>query len=109
MKLERNPVSKHRIQPEPMEMERLTRNGTAEPVSRDQILRHECGQVNIYFPWSADHEQDRQSCPVDPYSCCNICVTMHACILYEQTGRVLFAVNFTKNDLLFGWVLHTDL
>ena len=33
-----------------MEMSRLTRDGTAEPVSRDQILRHERGQVNIHFP-----------------------------------------------------------
>ena len=31
-------------------MSRLTRNGTAEPVSRDQILRHARGQVNINFP-----------------------------------------------------------
>ena len=50
-------------------MSRLTRDGLAEPVSRDQILRHERGQGNIHFPYSADHEQDRQPCPVDPYSC----------------------------------------
>ena len=31
-----------------MEMSRLTQNGTAEPVSRDQILRHERGQGNIF-------------------------------------------------------------
>ena len=36
--LGRNPISKHQIQPESMEMSRLTRDGTAEPVSRDQIL-----------------------------------------------------------------------
>ena len=41
-----------------MEMSRLTRDGTAEPVSRDQILRCERGQVNIDCPCSADHEQD---------------------------------------------------
>ena len=50
-------------------MSRLTRNGTAELVSRDQILRHERGQGNIHFPCSADHVQDRQPYPVDPYSC----------------------------------------
>ena len=50
-------------------MSRLTRDGTAEPVSRDQILRRERGQGNIYFPCSADHEQDWQPYPVDPYSC----------------------------------------
>ena len=36
-------------------MGRLTRDGTAEPVSRDQILRRERGQGNINFPCSADH------------------------------------------------------
>ena len=41
-------------------MSRLTRDGTAEPVSRDQILRHEREQRNIYFPCSPDHEQDWQ-------------------------------------------------
>ena len=50
-------------------MSRLTRDGTAEPVSRDQILRHERGQGNIHFPCSADHEQDWQLYSVDPYSC----------------------------------------
>ena len=51
-----------------VEMSRLTRDGTAEPVSRDQILRHARGQVNVHFPCSADHEQDWQPDPVDPYS-----------------------------------------
>ena len=46
----------------------MTRDGTAESVSRDQILRHARGQGNIHFPCSADHEQDWQSYPVDPYS-----------------------------------------
>ena len=49
-------------------MSRLTRDGTAEPVSRDQILRHARGQGNIHFPCSADHEQDWQLYPVDLYS-----------------------------------------
>ena len=31
-------------------MSRLTRDGTAEPVSRDQILRHARGQGNIMLP-----------------------------------------------------------
>ena len=48
-------------------MSRLTRDGTAEPVSRDQILRHARGQGNIHFPCSADHVQDWQPYPVDPY------------------------------------------
>ena len=36
-----------------MEMSRLARDGTAEPVSRDQILRRERGQGIINFPCSA--------------------------------------------------------
>ena len=51
-----------------MGMSRLTQDGTAEPVSRDQILRHARGQGNIIFSCSADHEQDWQPYPVDPYS-----------------------------------------
>ena len=49
-------------------MSRLTRDGTAERVSRDQILRHVRGQGNCDVPCSADHEQDWQLYPVDPYS-----------------------------------------
>ena len=49
-------------------MSRLTRDGTAIPVSRDQILRRKRGQGNIVFPCSTDHEQDWQPYPVDPYS-----------------------------------------
>ena len=54
--LRRNPVSKHPIEPECMEMSRLARDETAEHVSRDQILRRERGQGNIHFSCSADHE-----------------------------------------------------
>ena len=67
--LGRNPVSKRTRFSLSMEMSRLTRDWTAEPVSRDQILRRERGQGNINFPCSADHEQDWQPYPVDPYSC----------------------------------------
>ena len=49
-------------------MNRLTRDGTAEPVSRDQILRGKRGQESIHIPCSADHEQDWQPYPVDLYS-----------------------------------------
>ena len=65
----RNPASKNtRFSLSSMEMSRLPRDGTAEPVSRDQILRRERGQVNIHVPCSADHEQDWQPDPVDPFS-----------------------------------------
>ena len=49
-----------------MEKNRLRRDGTVEPVSRDRFLRHELGQGKIHFPCSADHEQDWSSYPVDP-------------------------------------------
>ena len=65
-----------------MEMSRLTRDGTAEPVSRDQIFRHARGQGNIHFLCSADHEQDWQPYPVDPYSAAVI-------ILYVITIHIL--------------------
>ena len=51
-----------------MEISRLTRDRTAEPVSRGQILRRERGQGNINFLCSADHEKDWQPYPVNPYS-----------------------------------------
>ena len=65
--LGRNPVSKHQIQPE------YGRDGTAEPVSRDQILRRERGQGNIHFSCPADHVQDWQPYPVNPYYSCYMC------------------------------------
>ena len=65
-------------------MSRLTRDGTAEPVSRDQILRHARGQGNI-FPCSADHEQDWQPYPVDSYSAiCNDHTYIHTYIHTEE-------------------------
>ena len=57
-------------------MSRLTRDGTTEPVSRDQIFRHVRGQGNIHFPCSADHEQDWQPYPVDPYSALDYVMTI---------------------------------
>ena len=71
-----------------MEMSRLTRDGTAEPVSRDQILRHERGQGNILFPCSADHEHDWQPYPVDPYSCyvCDHTTVLSTCPLHINSG-----------------------
>ena len=63
-----------------MEIGKLARDGTAEPVSRDQILRDARGQGNIHFPCSADHEQGWQPYPVDPYSAiCNDHTYIHIC------------------------------
>ena len=80
--LGRNPVSKHMS----MEMSRLTRDGTAEFVSGDQIFRRARGQGNIHFPCSADHEKDWQPYPVDPYSCY---MCGHTYIHTYSTGMLL--------------------
>ena len=66
-------------------MSRLTRDGTAELVSRDQILRRARGQGNIHFPCSADHEQDWQPYPGDPYSA--ICDVMTIVVLLGKYTR----------------------
>ena len=57
--LGRNPVS--------LEMSRLTRDGTAEPISRDQILRHGRGQGSIIFPVQLTTSRIGNY-PLDPYS-----------------------------------------
>ena len=75
-------------------MNRLTRDGTAEPVSRDQILRHARGQGNIHFPCSADHEQDWQPCPVDPYSAiCDDHTYIHTFDVPVVTLSYIFSTN----------------
>ena len=79
-----------------MEMSRLTRDGTAEPISRDQIFRRERGQGNIHFPCSADHEQDRQPYPVDPYSCCMCNHTMSK----RVNGNIDCKDKFTQKGLI---------
>ena len=68
-KLGRNPASKHQIQLEYGDEQADAGRDSAEPVSRDQILKRERGQGNTNFPCSADHDQDWQPYPVDPYSC----------------------------------------
>ena len=49
-------------------MSRLTPDGTAQSVSRDQILRREPGQGQTNSSCSADLEQSWQPYLVDPYS-----------------------------------------
>ena len=62
-------------------MSKLTRDGTVEPVSRDQILRHERGQRIIHFPCSADdHGQDWLPCPVLMAVHTNIVLHTHAAV-----------------------------
>ena len=89
-------------------MVRLTWDGTAGPVSRGQILRRIRGQQNSNFPCSADHEQDWQPYPVDPYSSiCDDGTYMHTCILTHFKTHNLFARK-KCNKLFFAigvWVL----
>ena len=49
-------------------MSRITRDGMAEPVSRDLRRLNERGQGNIHVPCSADHKEDWKPYTVDPYS-----------------------------------------
>ena len=72
----RNPVSMHHIQ---RRMGRVTRDGTAEPVSRDQILRRERGQGNIHFPCLADHEQGNLTRLI--YTLLHV-MAIHTCMYY---------------------------
>ena len=68
-------------------MSRLTRDGTAEPVSRDQILRHERGQGSTHFRCSADHEQDWHPYPPDPHFCYMCDHTVQQTQLQERKGH----------------------
>ena len=77
-------------------MNRLTRDGTAEPVSRDQIFRHARGQGDIHFPCSADHEQDWQPYPVDTYSA--ICDD-HTVAAWVYDGTISSGVNRRGMDV----------
>ena len=85
-------------------MSRLTRDGTAEPVSRDQILRHARGQGNVHFPCSADHEQDCQPYPVDPYSA--ICDD-HTYILSVSRMSFPLGVGYGKREAHKNWSMVT--
>ena len=69
----------------------LTRDGTAEIVSRDQTLRRERGQGNIHLPCSADHEQDWQPYPVDPYPFLYV-MTIHINISVQYGGGFLLDI-----------------
>ena len=64
-------------------MGRLTRDGTAEPVSRGQSPRDVRGQGNIHFLCSTHHEQDWQPYSVSPYSAICDCHSYQA-YLFNQ-------------------------
>ena len=72
-------------------MSRLTRDGTAKPVPRNQILRRERGQGNVSC--SADDEQDWQPYAVGLYSAVcddHTCIRIY-CSVYFQLPPVIGA------------------
>ena len=94
--LRRNPVSKYYDSAWSMEMSKLTRDGTAEPVSRDQILRRERGQRIIHFPCSAaDHEQDWQPYPVVTAIQTNIVLHTHTAVVTHIYICILLLLYYT--------------
>ena len=65
--LGRNPVGKHQIQPEyGDEQADAGRDGCTRLARPNSQAR--TGTGGYYFPYSADHEQDWQPYPFDPYS-----------------------------------------
>ena len=72
-------------------MSRLTRDGTVEPISRDQIIRRERGQGYIYFP-----RQLTTSRIVNLTRLIHtlaICVTINTC----DTGSIFLPICSKKN------------
>ena len=78
----RNPVSKYQIQPrygdEQADAGRDCRTRLARPNSQARMGTGK--NIRYHFPCSADHEQDWQPCPVDPYPCLAIICHGHTCI-----------------------------
>ena len=72
-------------------MSRLTRDGTAETVSQDQILRRERGQGNLHFPWSIDHKQNFSNLT-------RLILTLATClIIHTQVLLCVFSI-LSKQD-----------
>ena len=92
-------------------MSRLTRDGTAKPVSRNQIFRRVNGDKEI-FPWSADHVNRIGNLPVD--LCSAICddntyiYTVVACTLNSRllSGhiKVIAVGDFFSPSIMVRWV-----
>ena len=64
-------MNKNQVHPQVWRMGELTRDGTAETASRDQIVRHERGHGNINFPCLADLGQNWQSYRVNADEYCD--------------------------------------
>ena len=75
---------------------RLTRDGTAQPVSRDQILRRERGQGDNNFSCSASHEQDLATLP--GWSILLLCVmTIHTYYVWPYRRSIHTVVLVLSN------------
>ena len=64
----RNPVSKHQVQPEYGEWAGWRGTGLPNPSRETKFSGANGGTGKVHFPCSADHKQDWQPYPVDPYS-----------------------------------------
>ena len=89
-------MSKHQIQPGCVcRMSRLTRDGTAEPVSRDQILRHVRGQGNIHFPSVHQLTTSRIG---------NLTRLIHTLLIYMMTKHTLRHTTSTITKFIVNFV-----
>ena len=83
-------------------MSRPMRDGTAELVSRDQILRHEQRgerEIKIHFPCSADHVQNWQNLTRLIHTLA-ICVTIHIVKPCEPLSAFRFFLFFVLSFLV---------
>ena len=80
-------------------MRRLTRDGIAEPVSQDQMLRRERGQGKVHSLCSANHEQDWQPYPVDPYSCYN----WYVMTIHTRYTQEIMSAHPKRAVVIDGW------
>ena len=81
-------------------MSRLARDGMAEAVSRDHILRRERRQGNIRFPCSADNEQNWQPYPIDIFSATAYMMTKHTYKVISVVGVLNLHRSSTKKENL---------
>ena len=85
-------------------MSKLTRDVTAETVSRDRIVRREQRQGNINMPCSVDYEQDWQPYPVDSYSCYMCHHTYIRTYMHGMRWKLVRCHNVCQNRCIFAVV-----
>ena len=75
-------------------MSRLTRDGRAKSLSRNQFFRRERGQGN--FPWSADHVNRIGNLLVDLYSA----------ICYDNSSTVVLIFQYSSTNISYLNILY---